>query len=155
MFMIDLEVRSHYAVLGVPPDATAGEIRAARDRAIERLRERQRREPANREQLLEHQKAVNAAGEELARPTRRAQYDLDNPHIAYLTARRLAATLFVERSNVETILRSIMAHLTEVGIPVAPLSDLDRSDFEADFTAMPLLDHWPSTVHSEQSADRE
>ena len=65
MFMIDLGAESYYSVLGVTPNATAAQIRQARDGLIRELRIRQRREPTRHGELDERQRVINAAGEEL------------------------------------------------------------------------------------------
>jgi len=40
MFMVQLDADSYYSLLGVEPNATFAEIRAARDRKVKELRER-------------------------------------------------------------------------------------------------------------------
>jgi curved DNA-binding protein CbpA len=141
MFMVDLGGDSHYALLGVSPTATAGEIRRARDRLVQQLREQQRREPTRSPELVRRQKAVNAAGEELARPANRAAYDQANAHLRFFTVRDAAAPMFVDvAARIDVLHRAIAAHLRAAGAPLPPLSDLDRSDFRADQTPNPLLD---------------
>src|SRR5687768_10264058 len=99
MFMIDLGAESYYSLLGVTPNATAAQIRQARDSLIRELRERQRREPTKRKELEERQKVLNAAGEELARPARRTQYDQDNAHLRFFTIRNAAVPLFTDPAD--------------------------------------------------------
>src|SRR5262245_44512438 len=96
MFMIDLGVESHYSLLGVSPTATPAEIRGARDAIVKELRERVRREPTRARELEERQKAVNAAGETLARPAKRAEYDQEHAHLKFFTVRTCAAPLFLD-----------------------------------------------------------
>lgn len=152
MFMIDLGADSLYSLLGVLPDATAAEIRTARDRMVQELRERHRREPTRRTELEERQKAVNAAGETLARPAKREQYDQEHTHLRYFTIRSAAAPMFVDAGErVDVLYRAIAAHLAERGTPVAPLSDLDRVDFRSDETPNPLLDELLRTAPREQA----
>jgi DnaJ-class molecular chaperone len=141
MFMIDLGVESFYTVLGVAPTATAAEIRQARDTLVRELRERQRREPTRRAELEARQKAVNTAGEELARPAKRVQYDRDNAHLRFFTVRDAAAGLFANRADrMDVLYAAISAHLRARGVAVRPRSDLDRVDFSADMTPNAVLD---------------
>jgi len=141
MFMVDLSADSHYTLLGVAPTATADEIRMARDRLVKELKERHRREPTNRDELVERLKAVNAAGEALVRPAERTKYDQKNAHLRFFTVRRAAAAMFIEAGDrVDILHRAISAHLAGAGVPLRPLSDLDRVDFLADASPNPLLD---------------
>ncbi|CRK59395.1 hypothetical protein [Alloactinosynnema sp. L-07] len=142
MFMIELGAESFYTVLGVEPTATAAEIREARDALIRDLREQLRREPARRTELEERQRAVNTAGEELARPAKRAEYDAANAHLRFFTVRDAAAGLFNDRADrVEVLHTAIATHLRLAGVQVTPRSDLDRQDFDSDLTPDPRLDH--------------
>jgi curved DNA-binding protein CbpA len=139
--MIDLGVDSHYAMLGVSPDATAAEIRKARDTLIRELRERQRREPTRRAELTERQRLINNVGEELARPAKRAQYDKDHEHLRFFTIRSATAAMFTSpQDRIDVLHRAISAHLRAAGVQIRPLSDLDRVDFTADATPNTLLD---------------
>jgi len=141
MFRIDIDTDSHYAVLGVPPDATPEQITRARDVRVHALRLRQRSEPVNRDELVELQKAVNAAGEALARPARRHEYDEANPHLKYFTVRTAAAPMFVTVADLLVVLREAIAgHLDESGVPLPLASDLERIDFTGDLTWNALLD---------------
>lgn len=141
MFMIDLDADSHYALLGVAPDAGVEEIRSARDRIVKELKERVRREPTNREELERRLKTVNAAGEVLVRPAERSKYDQQNAHLRFFTKRRAAAAMFTDAGHrVDVLHRAISAHLDAAGAPLRPLSDLDRTDFAADLAPSPLLD---------------
>jgi curved DNA-binding protein CbpA len=141
MFMVDLGADSHYTLLGVAPTAAAGDIRKARDRLVRELKERVRREPAHRGELEARLKTVNAAGEMLARPAERSKYDRQNAHLRFLTVRNAAADMFVDPGHrVDVLHRAISAHLNAVGVPLRPLSDLDRTDFLADAAPNPLLD---------------
>ncbi|ANZ41013.1 hypothetical protein BBK82_38575 [Lentzea guizhouensis] len=141
MFMIDLGADSYYSLLGVTPNATAAQIRQARDGLIRELRERQRREPTRRTELDERQRVVNAAGEQLARPARRAQYDQDNAHLRFFTVRTAAAPMFTEPADRTAVLhRMLRDHFAARGTGLPPLSDLDRTDFSADHSPNRLLD---------------
>lgn len=141
MFMVDLGAGSHYALLGVTPTASADEIGTARTRLGHELRERIRREPAHRDELEARLKTVNAAGDLLARPAKRTEYDRQNVHLRFLTVRSAAADMFVDPGHrVDVLHRAISAHLDAAGVPLRPLSDLDRADFLADAAPNPLLD---------------
>jgi curved DNA-binding protein CbpA len=145
VFMVDLQSDSYYVLLGVEPNATAAEIRQARDRQVWELRERQRREPINRRELIERQKTVNAAGEELARPAKREKYDKEHAHLRFFTVRNAAAPMFIDKGDRLYVLRrALAAHLAAAGTPLRQLSDLDRVDFSGDLTYNPLLDGQPS-----------
>ncbi|WP_328473295.1 J domain-containing protein [Actinoplanes sp. NBC_00393] len=141
MFRVELDTDSLYAVLGISPDATQEQINRARDTGVHELRLRQRNEPVNRDELIRLQKILNAAGEELARPARRREYDAANPHLRLFSVRTAAAPMF--RDPVDQIValrRAITRHLDEAGAPPPAASDLERRDFTADMTWHPLLD---------------
>jgi curved DNA-binding protein CbpA len=141
MFMVEINTDSLYSVLGVAPDAPPAEIRQARDLLVEQLREQQWRQPTNRDELIERQKAINAAGEELARPARREKYDRENQHLRFFAVRAAAAPLFTAGVDLVAALRHAIAdHLDAAGVPLTAASDLDRVDFTADLTWLPLLD---------------
>ncbi len=139
--MIDPGAESYYSLLAVTPDATAAQIREARDRLIHELRVRQRREPTRRGELEERQKSVNAMGEVLVRPARRAQYDQDNAHLRFFTMRPAAAPMFTEPADRVAVLHRVLReHLTAQGDDLPPLSDVDRADFTDDHSPNRLLD---------------
>ena len=141
MFRIEITNDSHYAVLGVSPDASPEEITQARDLGVHSLRVRQRLEPAKRDELVERQKLLNAAGEALARPARRRQYDEANPHLHYFAVRTAAAPMFVTTPDRVVALRAAIArHLDAAGVPLPRASDLERLDFTGDLTWHALLD---------------
>ena len=141
MFMVQINTDSLYAVLGVAPDARPAEIREARDQIMQQLREQARRQPKRQDELLERQKAINAAGEELARPARREKYDRENQHLRFFAVRTAAAPMFSGGADAVAALRvAVAAHLDAAGAPLTVGSDLDRIDFAADLTRHPLLD---------------
>ncbi len=141
MFMIDLGVESHYSLLGVSPDATAAEIRQARDNLVHQLKLRRRREPTRKQELVERETLINSIGEELARPAKRARYDKDHEHLRFFTIRSAAAAMFTDpRDRIDVLHRVISAHLRAAGVSVRPLSDLDRVDFTTDVAPNTLLD---------------
>ncbi len=143
MFMIDLGMQSYYSLLGVSPAASAGEIREARDRKIKELRERQRiAQGPEEEKLKDRQKEINAAGETLARPKNREEYDRQNSHLKFFSVRVAAAPLFVEKADrIHVLHRAIREFLAAKSIDLPPLSDIEREDFSADETPIDLLDN--------------
>lgn len=143
MFMIDLSIPSHYSVLGVLPDADPSEIRASQSKAYAELDKKLRRtsDPDEQHRLVEQQTRVNAIGDQLCDKERRKAYDKENPHLTFFVIRRAAAPAFCERP-----LFLLMAHraardfLVRKGETVDPITDLERTDFSADFTENALLD---------------
>jgi curved DNA-binding protein CbpA len=141
MFMIDLGVESHYSRLGISPDATAAEIRQARDGLVRQLKEQLRREPGRKDELTKRQEEINNLGTELARPAKRAQYDKEHEHLRFFTVRSAAAPMFADpQDRIDVLHRVISARLRAQGVRIRPLSDLDRGDFTADLTPNDLLD---------------
>jgi hypothetical protein len=141
MFMVEIDADSHYSRLGVDPDAPFADIREARDRLVAELRAQRRLEPSNRDELDARERSIIAAGEELARPARREQYDRQNPHLRFFTVRTAAAPMFVSLADRLVALRAaVHAHLEAAGEHLPPPTELDRHDFTADFSPHPLLD---------------
>jgi len=141
MFMVEIKADSLYSVLGVPPDAPPAEIREARDLLVEEVRKKKRLQPTNHDKLTEREKAINAAGEELARPAQREKYDRENQHLKFFTVRAAAAPMFTTPADLLAALRPAVAgHLESAGAPLGAPSDLDRVDFTDDLTWHPLLD---------------
>jgi curved DNA-binding protein CbpA len=141
MFMVQLDDDSYYSRLGVEPNASADDIRDARAKAVSALRRRQRREPANREELIEREKQLNSYEGVLASPRLREQYDRENAHLRFFAVRQAAAAMFLDPADrLDALHRAIVDHLRRAGVTVAPLSDLDRSEFPHDLTPYPLLD---------------
>jgi hypothetical protein len=126
-----LSATSDYARLGLGPEATADEIRAASSRLDQRLR----RHGASEAELA----AAHAIQLESAED--RAAHDVAHPPLVLLKLRptwhpmldSAAIWLYVLRRELE-------AFLQERGEPVYRPSDLTRSDFAADHTPDPLLD---------------
>lgn len=143
MFMIDLDTPSHYKMLGISPTATRDEIQTARDGAGERFRvaSRETNDPEIKARLADEEQAVNSAGNALASPERRAEYDRENPDLRTLSVRSGAAPMFDEAAHrTEVLYRAIAEHLARRGARVSPPSDLYRTDFTADETPNHLLD---------------
>jgi hypothetical protein len=126
-----LPATTDYARLGLSPEATAAEIRAASSRLDQRLR----RQGASEAELA----AAHAIRLESAED--RAAHDVAHPPLVLLKLRptwhpvltSAAIRLFVLRRELEAFL-----HVR--GEPVYRPSDLTRTDFTADHTPDPLLD---------------
>jgi len=144
MFMIDLGMQSYYSLLGVSPAASAGEIREARDQKVKELREQQRmaKDSEEKKKLEDRQKEINTAGEKLARPKEREEYDRQNAHLKFFSVRVAAAPMFVEKADrIYVLHRAIREFLAPKGVDLTPLSDIEREDFSADETPIDLLDN--------------
>ena len=143
MFMIDLGAESYYSFLGITPAATADEIRAARDRIFKEAANRMRAatDPEERRKIEEQQKEIGQKGDTLARPDARAEYDRTNAHLRFFVVRPAAAPMYVEKTDrLFALDRVARRFLREKNLEVAPLCDLDRTDFAADEQPVELLD---------------
>jgi len=143
MFMIDLGAQSYYTMLGISPGSSGADIRAARDKLIKELKEKERAAPSEEKKKLEgRQKEINAAGETLARPEKREEYDRANAHLKFFIVRVAAAPLFVEKDDrIYVLHRALRNFLAAKEVDLPPLSDLEREDFSADETPIDLLDN--------------
>ncbi len=143
MFMIDLGAQSYYAMLGISPSSSGAEVRAARDKLVKELKEKERTVPSEEKKKIEsRQKEINAAGETLARPEEREKYDRANTHLKFFTVRIAAAPLFVEKDDrIYVLHRAIRNFLATKEVDLQPLSDLEREDFSSDETPIDLLDN--------------
>ena len=143
MFMIDLSAPSYYSVLGVLPDADPSAIRASQNKRFAELDRKLKNtsDPDEQRRLTEQQLEVNAIGDELSNPSRRAAYDRKNTHLTFFIVRRAAAPVFDERDlRFKWAHRVVRDFLQHKGEAVNPLTDLERTDFSADFTENALLD---------------
>jgi hypothetical protein len=143
MFMFDLGAPSLYSVLGVTPEAEGPEIRAMQNRRHAEVARSLARstDPEEKRRLEDQLRELNAAGDELANPVRRQGYDRDNAHVTFFVTCRAGAPAFNERDLwFEWIHRAVRDFLAVQGEPVDPMTDLERADFTADFTANELLD---------------
>jgi len=143
MFIIDLGAQSHYSVLSVSPDASASDIRNARDEMARKLQEDiLRTKDSNlKKELEEKLKTINAAGEVLARPDERSKYDRTNAHLRFFLIQNPSAIAFDDTSfRFEWLHRVIRKFLAAKGTRLLPLSDLERTDFSEDQTPCELLD---------------
>lgn len=142
MFIVDLGAESYYSFFGLTPDATAEEIRAARDRMFRDV-EMQRRtaDPAEARRLEQKQQEIGAKGDTLARPQKRAEYDRANAHLRLFVVRPAAAPMYLSKADrLFALDRVVRDFLAGAGVDVPPLSDIDRRDFTADYTRNDLLE---------------
>ncbi|MFF3714078.1 J domain-containing protein [Streptomyces phaeochromogenes] len=122
---------TEYTRLGVPPEATADEIRAAAARYDSRLQAR----GASEEEIA----AAHAVNLESAES--RAAHDARYPPLPLLRLEPTWEPVLDERDAGLTVLRrEIEAFLTAAGEPVHHPSDTTRTDFSGDFTRTHLLD---------------
>lgn len=144
MFMIDLGLPSYYSIIDVSPSASQAEIRDARDRKGKELKEKLNatRDSEERKKIEERLKEINAAGDTLASPERREEYDQNNAHLKYFTMQRVAAPMFFEKTDRLYVLhRAITDFLTAQKVVLPPLSDMEQEDFSVDETPNELLDN--------------
>lgn len=124
---------TEYTRLGVPPEATAEEIRAAAGRYDARLRAR----GASDEEIA----AAHAVNMENAED--RAAHDARHPPLALLRLVPTWEPLLDEDAKavgLTVLRREIEAFLTAAGESVHHPMDTTRTDFTADFTRTHLLD---------------
>jgi len=144
MFMIDLGAESYYSILGVSPDADVDEINKARNQIMVELKRKYRveQDPQEKQRIEKRQAEISAIGGTLASPEKRSEYDRANAHLRFFTMRVAAAPMFVENADrIYVLHRAIRDHLAKKGVDLAPLSDIDRSDFSADETPIEFLDN--------------
>lgn len=143
MFMIDLSMPSHYSNLGISPDVDGSEIRASLNHRYGDL-ERQRlkaRNPDEKRQLAEQQKMLNRIGDLLSNPTERKKYDQENAHLTFFLIQEAGAEPLVNKAaRVEWLHGVLHSFLARRGESVSPVTDLERTDFTADFTENERLD---------------
>ncbi|GAA2785358.1 hypothetical protein [Nonomuraea dietziae] len=122
---------THYARLGVGPEATAEEIRAAAARLDARLKARN----AGVQEMVEAH-AIN-----LESAAARAEHDDDHPPLALMRLESTWAPVFEERAvGLAVLRRELERFLESRGERVYRPSDLTRADFSADHTYCPMLD---------------
>jgi curved DNA-binding protein CbpA len=143
MFMIDLGVESFYSALGITPEAGPQEIRIAQSKTtgdLQRLQQRART-PEEKRSIEERLQQLNAIGDRLSNPQLRAEYNRENAHLTFFVVRPVAAPAFQEREvRLRWVHRLARDFLLDCGESVDPLTDLERSDFTADFTPNDILD---------------
>lgn len=143
MFMIDLGGDNYYSFFGLSPDASAAEIRDARDARNNKLelQKSSAHDSAERARIEQEQKEVGKKGDELVRPDSRKKYDDSNAHLRFLVVQLAAAPLFRSRVDRAYVIdRAVRDFLAAKGVAIGPLCDLARADFSADFTPVPELD---------------
>jgi curved DNA-binding protein CbpA len=143
MFMIELGGDNHYSFFDLSPDASAAEIRDARDKLYNKLETEKGsvKDPAERARIEEKLKDVGKKGDELARPESREKYDRENAHLRFLVVQPAAAPMFRSRVDRAFVLdQRAREFLARKGVEVSPLCDLGRTDFSADFTPIPDFD---------------
>lgn len=142
MFFIDLGTQSYYSILGIAPTATAEEIRVTKDKLILELREKLKlAQTEEKKQIEDKILEINRIGGELSRPQKRAKYDEEHAHLGFLTLQSAAAGIFVSKSDQLYCLHRILQNfLSEKGVELQPLSDVDREEFLSDETPVALLD---------------
>jgi hypothetical protein len=122
---------SLYSRLGVPPEATAEEIRAAMARLHERLKAR----GASTEEIAKAH-AVNLESHEA-----RATHDAEHPPLSLMRLDPTWEPVFTDRATALAVLRrEIEDFLRHAGETVHHPSDITRTDFTGDFTHTRLLD---------------
>jgi hypothetical protein len=122
---------SEYARLGVPPEATSGEIRAATARYVARLRAG----GASDDDIA----AVNVASIEDS--AARAEHDARHPPLSLLRLEPTWEPVLDDRgTGLSALRREIESFLAEAGDAVHHPMDTTRTDFTGDFTYTSLLD---------------
>jgi curved DNA-binding protein CbpA len=143
MFMVDLGAQSYYSILGLSPQADAKQVRENTQRVyreLEKQRDKARDEDEKRA-ITEKQANINRIGGKLANPTERAKYDLENVHLTFFTIRPAGALVWSERDPLlRWMHRAVREFLVAKGESIEPMTDLERCDFTADFTANRLLE---------------
>jgi curved DNA-binding protein CbpA len=142
MFQLELGASSHYTALGVSPTASAAELLEVRSRLQTSIKQKMRTADEKEKAELEEQlKVINAAGEALCRPEKRKEYDSTNAHVRFFMARPAAAPVFNDRLERFFVLHGVLRfHLSQKGVTILHLCDLDREDFSGDETPNGLLD---------------
>lgn len=142
--MIDLGTQSYYSALDISPNANVAEIRIACDRAGKELAEKLRAATSDdeREKINGRQKYINEVGETLKRPEKRKEYDRTHAHLRFFTVQVAAAPMFVNKvDRLYVMHRIVRDFLGMKGVPLSPLSDVEREDFTGDESSVELLDN--------------
>ncbi|WP_410631588.1 hypothetical protein [Amycolatopsis sp. cmx-4-83] len=134
LFALPLVVprENRYAQLGLAPEATAAEIRAATDRYVARLKAA----GASDEEIAQ------AHGLSLEKAEDRAAYDAEHPPLSLLRLEPAGDPVFDDRAtSLAALRRELERFLLDAGEAVHHPDDTTRTDFTADFSPTPLLDH--------------
>jgi hypothetical protein len=122
---------SHYALLGIAPEATAAEVRAAVAGYVARLRAGGADEGA----------VARAHGLDLESGEARAAYDARHPPLPLMRLEPTWDPVFDDRATcLAALRREVESFLLAGGEAVHHPDDATRADFTADFTPTPLLD---------------
>lgn len=122
---------SRYAQLGIAPEATAAEVRAATDRYVARLKA-----AGASDDVIAEAHAVS-----LEKPDARAAYDAEHPPLALLRLEPAWDRVFDDRAtSLAALRRELERFLLDAGEVVHHPDDTTRTDFTADFRPTPLLD---------------
>jgi hypothetical protein len=129
---------NRYAQLGIAPEATAAEVRAATDRYVARLKAAAASEDA----------IAEAHALSLEKSDARAAYDAEHPPLPLLRLEPAWDPVFDHRAtSLAALRRELERFLLDAGEMVHHPDDTTRTDFTADFRPTPLLD-------GEQPGDR-
>lgn len=122
---------TRYAELGIAPEATAAEVRAATGRHVAALRAA----GANDDTIAE------AHARSLEKAEARATYDAAHPPLPLLRLEPAWDPVFDDRAtSLAALRRELERFLAAAGEPVHHPDDTTRTDFTADFRPTPLLD---------------
>jgi hypothetical protein len=124
---------THYSRLGIPPEASADEIRAAAARYDAKLKTG----GASRQEMAE------AHSVSLENSIVRAEQDARFPPLPLMRLVPAWEPIFDDRrAGLTALRREIEAFLLDAGEAVHHPTDMTRSDFTGDFTHNPLIDDW-------------
>lgn len=118
---------NRYTELGIAPEATAAEVRAATNRHIAKLKS--------------SDAIAEAHAKSLEKPDDRSTYDMRHPPLALLRLEPTWDSVFEDRAtSLIALRRELEAFLHAEGESVHQPDDTTRKDFTGDFTPNPLLD---------------
>ena len=143
MFMIDPNIKSYYAVLGVSPEATGDEIRAVKTKLVEQQRAIQNAsaDPAVAKACEERVSQINEAANALVSPAQREKYDRENPLVRYLIIHSAAVPFYTKKADRLIVLhRAIRRFLAAKEVDLPPLTEVESEGFASDWTPVRLLD---------------
>jgi hypothetical protein len=122
---------NRYVNLGIAPEATAAEVRAATDQYVARLKAA----GASDEAIAE------AHALSLEKSEHRAAYDAEHPPLPLLRLEPAGDPVFDDRAtSLAAMRRELERFLLDAGEPVHHPDDTTRTDFTADFRPTLLLD---------------
>lgn len=126
---------SRYTRLGVPPESTTDELRAASARYDAALKAR----GASEDEIVE------AHSVSLENADSRAEHDSRHPPLELMRLEPTWAPVFDDRTTgLEVLRREIEGFLLAKGAAVHHPLDTTRQDFSGDHTHVPLLDDHPT-----------